>query len=278
MSKIEMLRLLINQRLTAAAEEIFDVFGRTIVEYEEEISRSKLEIDRQRRLLELSRKPQISLDVDNSAISEQRDWSSSVDLNEDEPPTHIKEEEQEEDVWSDPSGENNVSFVLFQNNAARTQQDNDSTGSPGSKFCQDLEDSEIEPQPGTSVQQLCSELSDDQPVALGNSQHDCMDVALPKVVDSYICTICGQAFYQRSQWAKHTRIHRKVDSKVDKSFTCDICGKRLTRSDGYQKHLRVHTGEKPYSCHVCGRSFSDNSNYKRHIRRHTREKSQQSSG
>lgn len=66
MSKIEMLRVLINQRLTAAAEEIFGVFGRTIAEYEEEISRSKLEIDRQRRLLDLSRKPQISVQVNSS--------------------------------------------------------------------------------------------------------------------------------------------------------------------------------------------------------------------
>lgn len=61
-----MLRLLINQRLTAAAEEIFGVFGRTIAEYEEEISRSKLEIDRQRRLLDLSMKPQISVQVNSS--------------------------------------------------------------------------------------------------------------------------------------------------------------------------------------------------------------------
>lgn len=66
MSKIEMLRLLINQRLTAAAEEIFGVFGRTIAEYEEEISRSKLEIDRQRRLLDLSTTPQISVQVNGS--------------------------------------------------------------------------------------------------------------------------------------------------------------------------------------------------------------------
>ncbi|MEQ2295668.1 hypothetical protein AMECASPLE_016838 [Ameca splendens] len=290
MSKIEMLRLLINQRLTAAAEEIFGVFGRTIAEYEEEISRSKLEIDRQRRLLELSRKPQISLQADSSAISEQRDWSSSLDLNEEEPPTRIKEEEQEQDVWTDPPGEmperseqNNVGFVLFQSSAAGTQQDNSSTGSPVSKFqSQDLEDSGMDPRPGTSVQQTCSELNEDRPGACegasGNVQNDSVDVAFPKVVDSYICTVCGKAFYERGQWAKHTRIHRKVDSKVDKSFTCDICGKRLTRSDGYQKHLRVHTGEKPYSCHVCGRSFSDNSNYKRHIRRHMREKSQQNSG
>lgn len=56
-----MLRLLINQRLTAAAEEIFRVFGKTIALYEEEISRSRQEIDRQRRLLDLSRTPQICI-------------------------------------------------------------------------------------------------------------------------------------------------------------------------------------------------------------------------
>ena len=58
-----MLRLLITQRLTAAAEEIFGVFGRTIAEYEEEISRSKLEIERQRRLLELSLQPEVSVQL-----------------------------------------------------------------------------------------------------------------------------------------------------------------------------------------------------------------------
>lgn len=66
MSKIEMLRLLISQRLTAAAEEIFGAFGRTVAEYEEEISRFKLEIERQRRLLDLSRTPQISVHADSS--------------------------------------------------------------------------------------------------------------------------------------------------------------------------------------------------------------------
>lgn len=66
MSKIELLRLLISQRLTAAAEEIFGAFGRTVAEYEEEISRFKLEIERQRRLLDLSRTPQISVHADSS--------------------------------------------------------------------------------------------------------------------------------------------------------------------------------------------------------------------
>ena len=54
MSSVQCLRELINQRLTAAAEEIFAVFQKTIVEFEEEI-------DRQRRLLDVVWKPEIRL-------------------------------------------------------------------------------------------------------------------------------------------------------------------------------------------------------------------------
>ncbi|XP_073319173.1 uncharacterized protein [Pagrus major] len=276
MSKIEMLRLLINQRLTEAAEEIFGVFGRTIAEYEEEISRSKLEIDRQRRLLDLSRKPQISLQVNSSGVSEQQDWSSSLDLSEIKSP-HIKVEEEEEELWPPQQEEtleqNSVKFLLFQSGGVRSKRDNDHMTS---------EDSELDQQPGTSVQQSCSDLDEDAPEASdpasGNGQLDCVDLEAPlsEVVDSYICTICGRAFAQRGHWAKHVQVHRKVETKVDKSYTCDICGKRLTRFDGYQKHLRIHTGEKPYSCDECGRRFSDNSNYKRHIRTHMGQKTQQS--
>lgn len=46
MSSVEYLREFVIRRLTAAAEEIFGVFQKTIVEYEEEISR-------QRRLLDV---------------------------------------------------------------------------------------------------------------------------------------------------------------------------------------------------------------------------------
>jgi len=54
MCSVESLREFVNQRLTAAAEEILGVFQRSIVEYEEEI-------DRQRRLLDMVLKPEIKL-------------------------------------------------------------------------------------------------------------------------------------------------------------------------------------------------------------------------
>ncbi len=54
MSSVDCLREFVKERLTAAVEEIFGVFQKTIVDYEEEI-------DRQRRLLDIVWKPEIKL-------------------------------------------------------------------------------------------------------------------------------------------------------------------------------------------------------------------------
>lgn len=54
MSSVEHLRGFVRERLTAAAEEIFGVFHRTIVELE-------AEVDRQRRLLNVFYNPEIKL-------------------------------------------------------------------------------------------------------------------------------------------------------------------------------------------------------------------------
>ena len=61
MCKVQMLRALVEQRLTAAAEEIFGLFERTIAEYEEELCRSKEENERQRELLDAVYNPQLRL-------------------------------------------------------------------------------------------------------------------------------------------------------------------------------------------------------------------------
>ncbi|XP_029974753.1 zinc finger protein 436-like [Salarias fasciatus] len=87
MSSVQALREFINQRLTAAAGEIFTVFQQTLVHFEEEIYR-------QRKLLEIKRKSQISGDQTESPqqhIGHQK-TSSSLEQEEHEAP-HIKEEE-----------------------------------------------------------------------------------------------------------------------------------------------------------------------------------------
>ena len=54
MSKVQTLRVVVKQRLTAAAEEIFELFERTIAEYEEELCRH-------RKLLDAVFQPQVQL-------------------------------------------------------------------------------------------------------------------------------------------------------------------------------------------------------------------------
>ncbi|XP_070404755.1 uncharacterized protein [Nothobranchius furzeri] len=78
MSSAQSLREVIRERLTAAAAEIFSEFEKTIVRYEEEI-------DRQRRLLEISWKPQINLHrielplhyvrTDEEVLTDQQLWN-----------------------------------------------------------------------------------------------------------------------------------------------------------------------------------------------------------
>lgn len=50
MFKAEKLKALVNERLKAAAEEIFSLFEKTIKDYEEEVFRSKQEKEQQRLL------------------------------------------------------------------------------------------------------------------------------------------------------------------------------------------------------------------------------------
>ncbi|XP_064844897.1 uncharacterized protein LOC135555982 [Oncorhynchus masou masou] len=61
MAKISLLRVLLNERLTAVADEIFGAVEKTVAEYQEEIYRSKEENEKLRRLLDIVLKPDIKL-------------------------------------------------------------------------------------------------------------------------------------------------------------------------------------------------------------------------
>ncbi|XP_051809106.1 zinc finger protein 239-like isoform X2 [Acanthochromis polyacanthus] len=100
MSSVQNLRELINERLTAAAEEIFTEFEKTILQYEEEI-------DRQRRLLDNIWKAEIKFNTtdllqqnvqEENVVAEQnlcnQEKNSNVDQEDPEPP-EMKEEQEE---------------------------------------------------------------------------------------------------------------------------------------------------------------------------------------
>ncbi|XP_030609514.1 uncharacterized protein LOC115797156 isoform X2 [Archocentrus centrarchus] len=67
MSKRDVLRGIITERLSTAVREILAVVERTVADYEEEAADFKREIDRQRRLLELLQ-PEIKLEADDQQV------------------------------------------------------------------------------------------------------------------------------------------------------------------------------------------------------------------
>ncbi|XP_075931691.1 uncharacterized protein LOC142931583 isoform X3 [Anarhichas minor] len=301
MSKVQMLRCLVNQRLTAAAEEIFGVFERTIAEYEEELSRSKEENERQRKLLDAVFIPQLRLHradlpqllVNNEEI-QQQEWSSSLDQEDPDTP-HIKEEQEE--LWTSQEGEQlqgleeaDIKFLFTpvkseddeeeaqssQLHQRQTEQmeiegDGEDCGGP-----EPDRNSDLEPYPDNKTGDSSEPETDDwngtrEPQSglnsVNNDDVSVSDSTSSAGVKPFSCSHCGKRFGCRSFLKRHMRTHTG-----EKPFCCSICKKSFAQSGDLQKHVRIHTGEKPFGCSVCGKAFSDGGNLKGHMRTHTGEK------
>ncbi|XP_032380278.1 cilia- and flagella-associated protein 251 [Etheostoma spectabile] len=100
MATIQTLRAFVNERLTAAVEDIFGLLETTMSNYEEEIHR-------QRELLEhvvIPDSHRNKADVGKLIVrkEEQQEWRPRVDREEPEP-RHVKEEQEE--LWSGQEGQ-----------------------------------------------------------------------------------------------------------------------------------------------------------------------------
>ncbi|XP_078131604.1 uncharacterized protein LOC144533888 [Sander vitreus] len=294
MSKVQMLRALVKQRLTAAAEEIFGLFERTIVEYEEELCRSKEENKRQRELLDAVYNPQLRLHRADSVPPEQQECSSSVDQQKPEPPPHIKEEQEE--LWSSQEGEQlqgleEVDITKFpftpvavkseddeeeaqssqlyhkHTRHMKTESDGEDCGGPEPpRNSHPLLQPETEDQTGDSSEPEVDDSADwketREPQSASNSlKHD------SRRKKTFSCSECGRRFGQRAHLKRHMITHTG-----EKPFRCSVCTKSFTQRGDLQKHMRVHTGEKPFSCSECDKAFTESGTLKRHMITHTGEK------
>ncbi|XP_055731253.1 uncharacterized protein LOC129818922 [Salvelinus fontinalis] len=101
MSKIQLFRVFLNQRLTAAAEEIFGAVEQTIAQYQEECSRTKEENDRLQKRLDIVIQPEIKVhraDIQQLIVSKEevppeqqhceKEWSPNLGQ-------EVKEEQEE---------------------------------------------------------------------------------------------------------------------------------------------------------------------------------------
>uniref|UniRef100_A0A8C7HGX4 C2H2-type domain-containing protein n=1 Tax=Oncorhynchus kisutch TaxID=8019 RepID=A0A8C7HGX4_ONCKI len=245
MAKLQSLSVFVNERLTVAAVEIFDVVEKVVAKYQEEISRSKEENDRLRRLL------RITTEIKEEETPEQQhceqEWSPS--LSQEKPAlTQIKEEQ--EDIWTSQEVgqlqglETDTIEFIFTPPCVKSECD----------LPQTVEDR------GSDFKLHSSAISSDT-LGLDSSpplrKHTKSSTTSKK---PHCCLDCGKCFTQVGRLKMHSRIHSEA-----KPFSCGDCGNRFQLKGELTKHIVIHTGEKPFNCGDCGKSFNRKLTLNRHI-------------
>ncbi|XP_068426957.1 zinc finger protein 771-like [Clinocottus analis] len=296
MSRAQKLRSLVEQRLTAAAQEIFGLFERTIAEYEEELSASRDENERQRRLLDAVFNPEVRVHragfpadlkkfplFNDKILHEQQDWTSSLDQEDPEPP-HIKEEQGE--LWTSQEEEQlqglEEAGIKFKSEddeeEAQSSQlhqrliEQVETEADGKDFGGPEPDSKADPgrHPGPDKMSHSPE-TEDRDVGLKlwrETQSGFNTLRDDEVGDAtnqpFIFSECNAS-------VRTDRLQSHVNA-AQKAFACQFCDKTFTKGSNLTRHLRVHTGEKPFACFVCHTGFALRSTLVNHMRVHTGEK------
>ncbi|XP_067456482.1 zinc finger protein OZF-like [Thunnus thynnus] len=286
MSSVQCLRELMNERLTAAAEEIFRVFQETISEYEKEINR-------QRILLDIVWKPEIKLHrtelpqqhvckeevlADQQLCDQER--NSSLDQEDLEPP-QIKEEQKE--LCSSLEGEwlvlkqETETFMLTP--TCDESEDQTLDLSPDEAQSEAEEEHVVSMSVKSSV--VPEPNNDDQLFSHNSHVADSQDHKRGKHGDSG-STRKAEPKLKKRPYRRKNHINNednstklKIHSNTDtgkKSLKCGTCGKSFKWNSTLHRHLRVHTGDRPYPCNTCEKRFSQPGTLKAHLRIHTGEK------
>ncbi|KAM4739850.1 uncharacterized protein FYW61_004154 [Anableps anableps] len=256
MCSVEPLRQFIRERLTAAAEEIFTQLEKTIVQYEEEL-------DRQRRLLDLTWRPRTEQNpaglqhhFSSEELPADQDSSSSPDQEAPEPALGSGELE---DVCSSQDG----ALVLKQEaEAIMVTVDYDDEPEPSSYHL--LYQNHPENQNRNQEERMNEALKPKKTRAPSEGP-DLLSQNTDR--NLYPCPICGKCFAKNSYLTKHKRIHTS-----EKPFVCDQCGKAFSNTSYLANHKKTHSGMKPFACLICGKVFTQQIHVTDHMRIHTGEK------
>ncbi|XP_034041161.1 zinc finger and SCAN domain-containing protein 12-like isoform X2 [Thalassophryne amazonica] len=270
MSGTEGLRLLVTERLTAAAEEIFGLFVKTISEYQVEVIRSKSEVTQlKRQLAQLTvLKPTVKLNragtktVSQDVFPSQQKVQISVLKMQQEngtfEPLKIKEEHVEVSATFIPDPEadsaEDVKAGLIQS---------DSTGLTHHQHFPAF--SSVTVTLNGDLEEECDARDDSSSSCSGQRS---IDTDGEDIQEKKICRFCCMQFHRDTDLIRHMN-----DShNGEKAFKCPKCGKVFGRRNHLTGHFTIHTGERPHRCHFCGMSFRQRSGLITHLRIHTGEK------
>ncbi|KAM7371297.1 hypothetical protein PAMP_010779 [Pampus punctatissimus] len=234
-AKMELLRVLISECLSAATDEILKIVERTIIEYEEEMSCSKWVVDSHRRLLDAAKscsEDSLQMSVrDVKLACSQQPPPASVNVNM---------------CWEEPG-----------NSTSELTEDHYNTN-PHSSVSGD----------GDSDQEVLIDADED------DVKQECelnMPLKILKVKKPFKCPICLSSFSSKKTMMRHIRSHPEDKSS---SYQCQFCEHYFYHKSDFIIHTRIHKGSKPYKCQDCDKSFDQRDSLVIHRQKHTELKTQ----
>ncbi|KAE8281070.1 hypothetical protein D5F01_LYC21652 [Larimichthys crocea] len=287
MAGTQLLRLQVNERLAAAAEEIFGLVEKTIAEYQDEVVRSRTEIIQLRKQLEQLTvlKPEVMLfRADIQLVSEEILPSQQPD----QLPTVVKTEaldsqQVHEEVDTVPPPCPSDTKPIFEDLLPSLQQ------------C-DIKAEQIQKYPQVKEEQVEQCISPDVEADTSNNA----EVGLPKselpsdfdlFTSSAAVTVCVNESTDDKQDESDGSSMLCCDSKEDQSQSvevhmeleleqpqrdkksCRFCSDTVLSDRALRRHMqRFHKGQKAFKCLKCNKEFDQRHHLIQHVRIHTGEK------
>ncbi|XP_037549385.1 zinc finger protein 728-like [Nematolebias whitei] len=236
-------RLLLAERMAAAAQEVVGLLEREVAEY-------RRQLERQSRLLETVLNPVVRLN-----------WSDSVTSSVFETTTGDKTPPLPSDSTHLPPG----SPSSTSSDLAASESDEERRGSEISSGNNETD------RAGEGSQTASSEQPENKHCIIcektfRHKGHLLKHVRAHSDSPEHLCGVCGERLKSSKGLSDHLKSHR---DNLSTRGTCKICGKTF---QNIETHKRSHTGVKPFSCDVCRKSFPREGALRRHKKIHSRKK------
>uniref|UniRef100_A0A673W3G6 Zinc finger protein 853-like n=1 Tax=Salmo trutta TaxID=8032 RepID=A0A673W3G6_SALTR len=273
MSKLQLLHVFLNERLTAAVVEIVGAVEKTVAEYQEENDRLRrmLRITQEIKLCKIG-SLQLSLAVSEEAVPPEQqhceqEWSHSLGQ-EDPKPTQIKEEQEE--LWTSQEEEQlqglepDIIEFKFTPSCVKSECDQEvSLQSLTLPLTQTMENREPDSTPvdlklcGTVTNLKGLDIPCDRPSNQNNASGHSSAVSSHPV-----------GLYSSSPMDANAPLgeHRSKPSTTSIHIhCCHDCGETFALKADLQRHL-THPKKRPSECRLCKKHYNSTCKLKTHIR------------